>query len=103
MASKARTVAEFRAQYDKSIKVPAQIKVGLAALLKIGPEHHETDEGFRALCGLQAAELSAYRDQFKAHWLITPGSTSNKGGKRVWFGNPKLVTKLRSLSQNSEV
>lgn len=95
--NKARTAADFRAVHDKSIKVPTQIKAGIAALLKIGPEHFEYDEGFRALCGVQASDLATYRDQFKKHWFITAGSSSNKGGKRVWFGNQKIAEKLRPI------
>lgn len=99
-SSKARTAEDFRAVHDKSVKIPTQIKAGLVSLLKIGPEHFEYDEGFRALCGIQASDLATYRDQFKKHWFVTTGSSRNKGGKRVWFGNPKIAEKLRP--DNSE-
>jgi hypothetical protein len=103
MATKARTAADFKHAHDVSVIVPTKIKAGLAAMLKIGPEHFEYDEGFRALCGLQASQLAVYRDQFKQHWFVTPGRSSNKGGKRVWFGNAKVAAKLRaSLPDNSE-
>lgn len=95
MATKARTAADFQAAHDINVIAPTKIKQGLAALLKIGPEHWEYDEGFRALCGLQASHLALYRDQFKQHWFITTGRSSNKGGKRVWFGNPKVAAKHR--------
>lgn len=97
MASKARTAADFKAAHDVSVIVPTKIKAALAALLKIGPEHFEYDEGFRALCGIQAKQLADFRDQFKTHWFITTGRSSNKGGKRVWFGNPKVAAKLRPI------
>jgi hypothetical protein len=74
----------------------------LAQLLKIGPEHYEYDEGFRALAGVQAGDLAEYRDQFAKHWFITPGRSSNKGGKRVWFGNPKVAAKLRPDSASED-
>lgn len=93
--TKARTAADFKAAHDKSVIVPTKIRAGIAALLKIGPEHFEYDDGFRALCGLQAAELATYRDLFKKHWFMTPGRAGGKAGKRVWFGNPKLADKLR--------
>ena len=102
MANKVRTAADFRAAHDKDVIVPTAIKVGLAALLKTGPEHFEYDEGFRALCGVQAADLASYRDQFKAHWFVTPGSSKNKGGKRVWFGNAKVAAKLRPTPPDQE-
>lgn len=97
MATKARTAADFQAAHDINVIAPTKIKQGLAALLKIGPEHFEYDEGFRSLCGLQAAHLAQYRDQFKAHWFITVGRSSNKGGKRVWFGSAKVAAKLRPI------
>lgn len=102
MASKARTAADFEAAHDKSIIVPNAIRAGIAAMLKLGPQHFEYDEGFRALSGLQASELAAYRDQFKQYWLITPGRSSNKGGKRAWFGNPKLAAKYREKFNQTE-
>jgi hypothetical protein len=98
VVAKARTAADYKSTHEKSVIVPNKIKAGLAALLKTGPEHYEYDEGFRSLCGLQAAELAEYREAFKSHWFITPGRTSNKGGKRVWFGNAKVAARLRPIN-----
>lgn len=104
MATKARTAADFRAAHDKSVIVPNQIRKGLKALLAIGKQHYEYDEGFRALCGCQAADLSDYRDlpEFRKHWFITPGSSKNKGGKRVWFGDAKLAAQLGPKTPTDE-
>ena len=100
MANKARTVADFRAAHDKSVIIPNAIRKGLKAVGDIGKEHFEYDEQFRALCGVQASDLADYRDQpeFRKHWFITPGSSKNKGGKRVWFADAKLAAKLRPQS-----
>jgi hypothetical protein len=97
-STKARTAADFKALHDRSVIVPNKIRETLAALVKVGPEHFEYDEAFRGMCGLQAAELAEYRDQFKKHWFITPGRSSNKGGKRVWFGNAAVAARLRPQS-----
>lgn len=98
---KPRTAADFKANHDRSVIIPNKMRAGLAALVKIGKEHYEYDEGFRALCGLQAAQLAEYRDspEFRKHWFMTEGRSSNKGAKRVWFGDSKLAAKLRPKTQ----
>jgi hypothetical protein len=100
--TKARTAADFRATHDIDVVIPNKIRAGLAALLKTGPEHFEYDDQFRALVGVQSAQLAEYRDQFKQHWFITAGRSSNKGGKRVWFGNPKVAARLRPKNHQEE-
>ena len=100
--NKARTVADFRAAHDKDIIVPTKIRGGLAKLLEVGPEHFEYDDGFRALCGLQGAELAAYRNSFADHWFLTPGAGSGKQSKRVWFGNAKVAARLRTSPPDKE-
>lgn len=91
---KARTAADFRAAHDRDTVIPNKIRAGLAKLLEVGPEHYEYDDGFRALCGLQAAELSNYRNQFAHNWFIAP-KTGPTPEKRVWFGNAKVAARLR--------
>jgi hypothetical protein len=99
-ATKPRTAADFKAMYDRDTIVTGKIRAGLQALLKIGPEHHAADEEFRALCGLQGAQLADYRDQFKQHWFIPPNvQGGNKTAKRVWFGNAKVAARLRPKSE----
>lgn len=104
MASKVkpRTVADFKALHDKDVIVPNKIRAGLQALLDIGPQHWEYDDGFRALCGLQAAELANYRDLFKRNWFLTPGKTGGKTPKRVWFGNAKVADAHRPTPVNKD-
>lgn len=99
---KARTVGDYRATYDLDVIVPNKIRAGLAELLKIGPEHYEFDEGFRSLCGLQAAQLSAYRDMFRNHWFFPPTTNGHKNPKRVWFGNAKVAARLRPTPAEKE-
>jgi hypothetical protein len=102
VAAKPRTVADFRNSHDRDVIVPTKIRAGLTKLLEIGPEHYEYDEGFRALCGLQAAQLAAYRGQFVNHWFMTPGVSGGKGEKRVWFGNAKVAARLRTSPPDAE-
>lgn len=96
---KPRTVSDFRATYDRNVIVPAKIKAGLAALLKIGKEHYAPDEEFRNLCGLQGAQLADFRDQFRKHWFFTPSISGNKTPKRVWFGDAKVAARLRPANE----
>ena len=91
----ARTAAQFRALHDKTVIVPNKIRAALKKLIDVGPEHFAYDEEFRQLCGLQAAELAAYRDQFKRHWFMTAGLTKSSNQKRVWFGDAKVADRLR--------
>lgn len=99
---KARTAADFRAAHDKDVIVPNKVRAALAKLLEIGPEHFEYDEGFRALCGVQAAELANYRNKFAQHWFLTPGTSGGKGTKRVWFGNAKVAARLRTSPPDTD-
>lgn len=102
--TKARTAADFKAAHDPNVIVPTKIRVGLAALLKVGPEHFEYDEGFRVLTGLQAAQLATYREQFKQHWFMTQTTkaSGSKTPKRVWFGNAKVAARLRPAAPGTE-
>jgi hypothetical protein len=96
---KPRTVDDFKAAHDKDVIIPAKIRAGLAKLLEVGPQHYEYDEGFRALCGVQGAQMAAYRDlpEFAKYWFMAPNTRSggDKGEKRVWFGDSKVAARLR--------
>ncbi len=102
--SKPRTIDDFRSAHDKDVIVPNKIRAGLAKLLEIGPEHYEYDEGFRALCGLQSAELASYRSkhEFPNHWFLTAGANGVKSSKRVWFGSAKIAARLRTTPPEKE-
>lgn len=93
-AVKPRTAADYRAAHDTDVIVPNKIKAGFTKLLAVGPENWAYDEEFRSLCELQAAQLADYREQFKQYWFITPGQRG-KPGKRVWFGDSRVATRLR--------
>jgi hypothetical protein len=93
---KPRTVADFKAAHDRDTIIPNKIRAGLAKLLEMGPEHYEYAEQFRALCGLQSAELAQYKGLFKRHWFVAQSMSS--GGareKQVWFGDAKVADRLR--------
>ena len=102
MKIKARTVADYRAAHDKDVIIPNKIRAGLARLLAIGPEHYADNEEFRALCGVQAAELATYRNQFARNWFIVAGTNRSKTPKRIWFGNPKVADRLRPTPPEKE-
>ena len=101
MATKARTGAEFRAQYDPDVYLPAKIRAALETLRKVGPEHHASDEEFRHLCGIQGAQLAEYRDlpEFRKHWFVTPKGHGQKNPKRYWWGDAKAAAKYRPKNQ----
>lgn len=92
MASKPKTLADFRAVHDKSVVIPNKIRARLAAMLKIGPEEHDFEVDFLKAAGVATNEIGAYRDQFDAH-IVTVGGTRNP--KKVWFADPKVAKKAR--------
>src|SRR5882724_5125714 len=90
-----RTLNDFKAAHDPDVIIPAKIKIALAAIEKIGPEHYEYEQDFVKMAGISVTQLARYRDQFEAYWLLTAGSNGKASQKRVYFGNTKIVTKLK--------
>jgi hypothetical protein len=94
MATKAKTLEDFRAAHDRNVIVPNKIREALAQLLKIGPEHYEYENEFIKLAGISQTDMGMFRDQFADYFLET---TRTNGGRqrRVWFGDKKVVAKVR--------
>jgi len=90
-----RTIADFKAAHDPDTIVPNKIRTALAEIEKVGPEHFEYEVDFLKLAGISTTQIGQYRDQFADYWLITPGTNGNKSAKRVYFGNTKIVKKLK--------
>lgn len=90
---KAKTLADFRSEYDPDIKVPKLITAGLASLLATGVESWEYEIDFMRRAGIGMAALATYRDQFAKH--IVEVKQGNKNLKRVWFADVKVAAKAR--------
>lgn len=91
--TKAKTLADFRANHDKSVIIPAKIQAGLAAMLaEGGKENHELDSEFTARIKVSQTDMGRYRDQFAAHIVETGGSKP----KKIWFADKTVAEKARS-------
>ncbi|MDE2104018.1 MAG: hypothetical protein KGL39_42670 [Patescibacteria group bacterium] len=91
---KPRTLDDFRAEFDPSVKIPAAIHKGLESLrAEEGPEAWEYENDFIRRCKLSNTQMGSYRDGFAKH-IVT---VRTKGGsdKRVWFADAKVATKAR--------
>jgi hypothetical protein len=96
MAKKtAKTLADFKAEYDPDIKIPALIRKGLASLLAEGRESWEYELDFIRRCGSPVgnSNMTTYRDQFAAH--IVKVKAGGKNLKNVWFADVKIAAKAR--------
>lgn len=89
MATKARTIADFRAAHDPDIIVPAKFKAAFAAMEKIGPEHHLYENEFSKLVSVGQGNFAAYRDLFASHITETPEK------KRVYWPSAKVAARVR--------
>lgn len=96
MASKSsgKTLAEFRARFDRSVVVPNKIKAALAALLKEeGAEAWEYEADLVKRAGVSQGEIATYREQFEKHVVIVRETGRNE--RKVWFADPKVAAKVR--------
>jgi hypothetical protein len=83
-----RTLAEFRATYDRDTIIPARIR---AALKSLGASwEYETEFARRA--ALSLGDLAAYRPQFEQYWLAI-----RRDGKRAWAGSPALCAQMKEM------
>lgn len=91
MATKSKTLADFKAIHDPNVVVPSKIRKALEAMTKNGPENWEYEGEFIRLAGISTTQMGAFRDQFVEHIV----ETSGKQAKRVWFGSTKAAAKAR--------
>lgn len=89
-ASKPKTVADFMADNDRETAVKNKIEAAFRAMLKIGPQEHDTETEMAKRAGLQLAELIKSRDQFHRHIAFCPKLMGRKE-RYVWFADPKQV------------
>lgn len=95
MATKAKTLDDFMKDNDRDTLVRNKIKTALAALLKVGPEEHESETELAKRCGLQLVEITRMRDEFHRHVAFVPKLMGRKA-RYVWFADAKVVpTKFR--------
>lgn len=96
MASKvaAKTLNDFRSEFDPDVKIPAKIKAGLAALLAEGREAWEYESDFMRRCpGIGNGNFAKYRSQFEKHIVVV--KQDGKNPKNVWFADAKVAAKAR--------
>jgi hypothetical protein len=87
--AKARTLTEFRAQYDKGYIVPARVK---DALKRLGASGWEYEVDFAKLAGVALADLGRFRDQF-ADFVVAIGRDS----RRAWAGSKATANAMREM------
>ena len=93
IASKGKTLEEFRSMHDKNYIVPRKIKEALA---KLG-EGWEYEGEFIKLAGLAHTDLATFRDQFEDH-IVAVKTNGSSHRKNVWAGTVAFATKLREMT-----
>jgi hypothetical protein len=83
-----RSLAEFRAAYDKSTIVPGRVKAAIKAL---GAGGWEYEVQFARNAGVSLADLAAFRDEFASHIVQL------KEGRRAWAGSAKAAQQMREM------
>lgn len=86
--SKGKTLAEFRAQYDKSTIVPNKIK---AALKSMGPNTWLYEVEFARTAGVSIPDLATFRESF-AHLIV-----SLKDNRRAWAVSASAAKQMREM------
>lgn len=98
MSMKAKSLDDLLAVHDDNVVIPSKLRARFAAMLKIGPEEHDYEAKFLTDAGVSNNKISPYRQQFKAHVVMTGG----KNPKRIWFADPKVARKFRDKIGASE-
>ncbi len=88
------TLADFQSQFNPDVRIPTQIRAGLASLLSEGKESAEFEEEFCKRAGIQRTTVSKYREQFSKHIIQTP-RIDNRAAKYVWFADASVAAKAR--------
>jgi len=86
--AKGKSLADFKATYDRSYIVPKRIREGLKALR--GGWEYEAQ--FARLAAVSTQDLNMYRDEFAAH--IVP---LNKDGRRAWAATATLAEQMKGM------
>ncbi len=87
-SGKGKTLADFKATYDKSFIVPNKIK---DALKELGSGWaYEMD--FAKLAGVSVMDIGRVRDQFAEHIVVL-----NRESKRAWAGTKATAKAMRNM------
>lgn len=91
----AKTLADFKSEYDPDVRLPKAIKAGIESLLATGREAWEYESDFIRRCGngVSNSNLQYYRAQFDKH--IVEVKQGGKNLKRVWFADIKVAARAR--------
>lgn len=84
---KRKTLADFRATYDKSYVVPKKVKAALSAL----GSGWEYEVDFAKQAGVSLSDIGMFRDQFNEHIVQV------KEGRRIWAGTKSLAEQMREM------
>lgn len=85
---KGKSLADFRAAYDKDYIVPAKIKKALAEL----GNAWEYESVFVKQAGISLSDMGTYRELFADHVV-----SLKREGKRVIAGTKSLANQLREM------
>jgi len=82
-----RSLADFRATYDKATIIPAKVRAALKAL----GSGWEYEVQFAKLAGVSLADLGTFRDGFAEHVV------SLREGRRAWAGTAATAKAMREM------
>ncbi len=89
-----KTLADFNAEHNPDVKIPAKIRAALAALLAEGREAWEYESDFMKRCaGIGNGNFAKYRTQFDRHIVVV--KPNGNTAKNIWFADPKVAAKAR--------
>lgn len=83
-----RSLADFRAEYDKATIIPARIKAGLKAL----GSGWEYEVAFAKAAGVSLADLGMFRPQFDQYVVVI-----RRDGKRAWAGTTATAQAMKDM------
>jgi hypothetical protein len=86
-AKRGKTLAEFRAVWDKSTIIPERVRAGLRQL---GANGWEYEVAFAKLAGVSLADLGNFRDEFAEH--VVP---LERGTRRAWAGSAAMAERMK--------
>lgn len=93
-ATKGKTLAEFKARFDRSVVVPNKIRAALAALAKEGPEAWEYEGDIIKRAGISQSDMGLFREEFEKHVVLV--RESGRSDRKVWFADAKVAAKVRT-------
>lgn len=90
-----KTLADFRAKFDRDVVIANRIKAAFAAMLESGPEEHEEEPDFLKLAGITINDLKRVHEQFSSHLVEMPAVKRDRAPYKVWFASPEVAKQAR--------